>query len=51
MGAKFVALREGETIHALLDQVIEHRDPVMLRVVVGGAVGDLDEQAAGLRDQ
>ena len=51
MGTKFVTLREGQTVHALLDEVVEHRDAVVLRVVVGGTVGDFDEQAAGLRDQ
>ena len=48
---QLVSLGEGQPVHGDLGQVVEHGDPVARRVVVGGAVGHLDEQAAGLVDE
>ena len=41
---KRTTLGEREVIHRDFGQVVEDRDAVALRVVRGGAVGDLDEQ-------
>jgi hypothetical protein len=51
VGRQFVALGERQTIHGDLHQVVEHRDSVPRRVVLGGPVGHLDEQPTWLVDQ
>ena len=47
---KLLALCEREPEDRRLGQVIEGREPVVRRVVLEGAVGHLDHQAAGLAD-
>ena len=44
-------LGERQAVHGCLGQVVEDGDPVVRRVVVDGAVGDLDEQSARPLDQ
>jgi hypothetical protein len=46
-----MSLGEGEAVHADLGQVVEHGDPVARGVVVGRAVGHLDEQPTWLVDK
>ena len=50
-GCELVSLRERQPVHRHLGQVVEHRDPVPRRVVLGGAVRHLDEQTARLVDE
>jgi len=38
-------------VHGHLGQVVVHGNPIARGIVVGGAVGHLDEQAAGLVDE
>ena len=45
------AERERHAVHRRLGEVVEERDAVVGRVVLVGAVGHLDDQAAGLLDQ
>ena len=47
MLSELVPLREGEAIDRDLGEVVEDREPVTGGVVVGGAVGDLDNEASG----
>ncbi len=49
--AEFVAEGEGHAQHGGLGEVVEEVHPVGVTVVVGGAVGDLDDQAAGPAEQ
>ena len=46
-----MALREREPIDCDLRQVVEHGNPVLRRVVVGGSIGHFDQQASGAVDQ
>ena len=48
---ELVPLRVREPVHRDLRQVVVHRDPVVRRVVLRGAVGDLDHQPAGAVDE
>ena len=43
---QLVPLREGQPVHRDLGEIVEDRDPVVRRVVVGRPVGHLHEQAS-----
>ena len=50
-GCELMPLGEGQPVHGDLGQVVVHGDSIARLVVLGSAVGDLDEQAARLVDQ
>ena len=50
MGRKILGVRPGHAYGRHLCQIVEHRQAVMVRIVLRRAIGHLDQEAAGLRD-
>ena len=44
-------MRPGHADHRGLGEIVEGRQPVVLGIVLGGAVGHLDQEPAGPLDQ
>ena len=51
VGRELLRQRPGHPDDRRLGEVVEHRHPVVVRVVGGGAVGDLDHEPAGTAHQ
>ena len=51
VGRQLLGLGPGQPDHRVLGQVVEERVAVVVGVVLGRAVGHLDQQSAGARDQ
>ena len=51
MWGQVLGMRPAYAVHRGFGEIVEGRQPVMRGVVVGGAVGDLDQQAARSFDQ
>src|SRR5262249_13302241 len=51
VGRKLMPLGERQAIHRRLCQIVEHREPVPRRVVLGGSVGYLDQEPTWATNQ